>query len=572
MDTTLAAAAAYFAFRSLTGRPPALVPVPLTSYPGSETQPSFSPDGNQVAFTWNGETEADWNVYVKLVSGSTQLKLTATPATEHSPAWSPDGTRIAFFRQSEAGSGFYLISPLGGQEEKICDAETERTGLDSPYVAWSPEGSLLALADRNHASQPAAIYLYSFADRKRTRLTSPPAQSFGDSAPAFSADGKSLAFIRTFKLAVQDLFVVSLQGAEERRLTSNMRRIYGMAWNSGDGSIVYSSSREGGSRLWRIASPGAKPERLTAVGENATFIAFSRDGKRLAYTRSMLDTNVWLYDLNPNPTVRRPPQRSVSSTRLEQGPKFSPDGERIAYASNQSGTAEIWVSDRNGENNLQLTSFGGPATGSPFWSPDAKQIAFDSRPDGNPDIFVVQLEGHVLKRMTQEPSQDLVPSWSRDGTWLYFASDRSGRFEIWRMPSQGGPAQQVTRQGGFHGVESPDGKYLYYTRSHSEPGLWRVPLAGGDETPVLPSLRGTFWGYWGVTERGIYYLDRQDAEAHGIRYFLRLFDPASKGDREVMEMPRRPYNSGLSISPDGRSCLYTQVDRSDTDIMLVDYR
>src|SRR4029453_13750887 len=134
---------------------------PLTSLPGIESQASFSPEGNQVAFAWNGEHEDDWEIDVKVVGAGTPLRLTTNPATDSSPAWSPDGRYIVFLRQSEDTAGFYMVPALGGLERKLSDAHAHRIGVDSPFVAWSPDGKTLALVDRESAEGPMNLYLLS---------------------------------------------------------------------------------------------------------------------------------------------------------------------------------------------------------------------------------------------------------------------------------------------------------------------------------------------------------------------------------------------------------------------------
>ncbi len=115
--------------RSTTKMPEApLTAVPLTSYPGEERQPSFSPDGNQVAFSWNGEKQDNFDIYVKLIGSETQLRLTTAPEADSCPAWSPDGSSIAFIREGLGGkASVFLISPLGPPERKV--AEISRTGI-----------------------------------------------------------------------------------------------------------------------------------------------------------------------------------------------------------------------------------------------------------------------------------------------------------------------------------------------------------------------------------------------------------------------------------------------------------
>jgi len=572
--TVLVGLAIFMVQRWHFGRPDTpLQANPLTSYPGSESQPSFSPDGNQVAFAWNGETETDWDIYVKVVEAGTPLRLTNDPATDYSPAWSPDGRHIAFLRQSDSGSAFYLIPALGGLEQKLSDASSDRSGLDTPYLAWSPDGKTLAIADRETPQAPSSIFLMTVDSGRRQKLTKPEKNSLGDSSPVFSPDGKRLAFVRTASLSVQDIYVMPLDGGGEvQRLTFDNRRLFGLVWDPADGKLIFSSSREGGSRLWRISPKGGQPERVSGgIGENASFLAISRQGNRLAYTRSMIDTNIWRYPMPGKPAPGNTPVRLISSTRHEQGPKYSPDGQRIVFSSNRSGSQEIWVSDADGVKANQLTFFDGSPTGSPYWSPDGQFIAFDSRPDGNPDIYVIGAGGGVPRRLMSESSQDIVPSWSRDGRWVYFASNRTGKFQVWKVPPGGGPAVQVTRAGGFHAVESPDGKYIYYTRAPGTPGLWRSLADGGDEQPVIEGLRAGFWSYWAIVADGIYFLDRQEVQKVGVHYYLRFLDLTTRKNRLITELPNRPFNSGLDISPDGRFFLYTQVDRSDTDIMLVDY-
>jgi Tol biopolymer transport system component len=205
-------------------------------------------------------------------------------------------------------------------------------------------------------------------------------------------------------------------------------------------------------------------------------------------------------------------------------------------------------------------------TGTPRWSPDGQQIAFDSRASGKAEIFVMDSHGGSPRKLTNESSTDVIPSWSRDGRWIYFASDRSGERQMWKMPSAGGTAVQATRHGGYGGFESLDGKFLYYAKGATVPGLWRIPTTGGEETEVIKSLEPGYWGYWGIVENGIYYLDT--TEKPGIVFFdfntgrtKRLFDLESRPARET---------AGLGVSPDGKMILYTQLDALSRDIVLVE--
>jgi len=251
---------------------------------------------------------------------------------------------------------------------------------------------------------------------------------------------------------------------------------------------------------------------------------------------------------------------------MESGPQFSPDGSKIAFESTRSGAYEVWLCRSDGSNLMQLTHFNPSVTGTPRWSPDGQQIVFDSRPAGNSDVFVIDVQGGPPRKLTSEPSNEGVPSWSRDGRWIYFASDRTGGWEVWKMPSTGGPAVQVTHHGGFAGLESPDGRFLYYAKGLSVPGLWRIPTNGGEEVEVIGSLEAGYWGYWAAVENGIYYLDTTTKP--GIAFF----DITTHRITRLFDLENRPARQapGLAVSPDKRTILYTQWDATDSDIILVE--
>jgi len=135
----LAAAAIAWRWAAPPAQPAAPMLVPLTTFPGNETWPAFAPDGQQVAFAWNGEKEDNFDIYVKLVGETNALRLTTEPAVESWPAWSPDGKRIAFRRSQPGGNALWLVSPLGGAAQRLADLRT--TG----QLSWSPDGNWLAV-------------------------------------------------------------------------------------------------------------------------------------------------------------------------------------------------------------------------------------------------------------------------------------------------------------------------------------------------------------------------------------------------------------------------------------------
>ena len=152
-----------------------------------------------------------------------------------------------------------------------------------------------------------------------------------------------------------------------------------------------------------------------------------------------------------------------------------------------SGTGEIWVSDRDGSHARQLTHMGAVVSGFPRWSPDGKNIVFHSRPNGFAGLYLISAEGGTAHRLDTGEVDHWGPSWSHDGKWIYFSSRETGDLQVWKMPASGGPQIQVTKRGGDVPLESVDGQYLYYVKL-SQNALWRLPLAGGEESQVLPAV------------------------------------------------------------------------------------
>jgi Tol biopolymer transport system component len=368
---------------------------------------------------------------------------------------------------------------------------------------------------------------------------------------------------------VGELYLVSVGGGEPKQLTFDNAGVFSSVWTADGGSIVFSSSRGGSSfTLWRISASGGMLEPLRGIGEHAVHPSISRQGNRLAYSSDVLDINIWRIELSDSTGQASSPTKLIASTRQETGPQFSPDGKRIVFDSDRSGFNEIWVCDANGANQLQLTNFGGPLVprGTARWSPDGRRIAFDSRAEGHSDIYVINAEGGKPRRLTTGISDDMVPSWSRDGRWIYFASNRSGMRQVWKVAADGGEAMQVTKAGGFAAFESTDGKFIFYAKFDA-PGLWRIPVDGGEEKLILDKLQPGLWGYWAVADKGIYFVNAS-AKPHPA---IEFFSFAAQQVTRVALMEKDPAlgNPGLAVSLDGRHILYAQVDQSGSDIMLV---
>ena len=546
--------------------------IPLTSSAGHQNQVAFSPNGKQIAFVQDSP-DGGTRICVKTIGSENVLQLTHGAASDSKPAWSPDGQSIAFLRASAGTRAWYVIPALGGAERKITDVFPyfDLGSGNSPYFA--PDGKSLAIVDKSAPQEPAGIYLVSLANPERRKLTTPPPGTTGDYYPAFSPDGKQVAFARAFSFSATDLYVLPRSGQTPRRLTFDGLTIEGLTWTPDSREIVF-SSRRGGSvnSLWRIAATGGGLERVSTAGEDVISPAISAGSKRLAYTRVLDDMNIWSLTLGPDGReIARAPL--IASTFRDSDPDFSPDGAKIAFTSARAGSFGIWVSGSDGSNPRSLFDGGPYVTGSPRWSPDGRWIAFDTRSGspanaGNPSVWIIGAEGRALRRLTAPANGAVAPSWSHDGQSVYFASTRSGNLEVWKIRAAGGTAVQITRGGGFEAFESADGRYLYYLKGRAIPGIWRVPVAGGEEMAVTERNQAGLWRSWRVAGRGIYYATA--AGPPGPR--LEFLDLGTGQIQEIDRAIKAPDVTipSLAVSPDRRRLLYAQYDQSGSNILMVE--
>jgi Tol biopolymer transport system component len=223
------------------------------------------------------------------------------------------------------------------------------------------------------------------------------------------------------------------------------------------------------------------------------------------------------------------------------------------------------VADADGTNPRQLSFLESPVTAAKSWSPDGQRLAFMAQVDGFFRIYVVDAIRGGVRRLSRSHDNEFTPTWSRDGRWVYFNSARSGRREIWKVLANGGEAVPVTLRGGIELQESPDGRFLYFSRSTPSggpPGIWRMPAGGGDETRVLDSVAGSDWAMF---DRGICFVNRTRSSGATID----VYDFATGEIRTVVSMDEAPWPTGIAVSPDGRWILYAK-DQTEADIMVVE--
>jgi len=491
------------------------------------------------------------------------LRLTQHPSEWISPAWSPDGTQIAFHRVSGEDTGLYVVPALGGRERKlrstIVHSEELLTEM-AATISWSADGKWIAYVD----SSPRKIFLLSVESLVSKQLPVPE-NCIAGGLPAFSHHGNQLAYTCARDSAEFRVYTVATWGGTPTLIATLTGLQSGISWTGDDKHLVLSLNQSSGGELLDLTLATGSILKLN-LGQEATWPTISRNGERLAFTNTSHNVNIWRKDLSHPDSAGI---RLLASTREQTNPAYSPDGKHIAFESNRGGVSEIWVGDSDGTNLAQISRLNNYATGTPRWSPDGRKIAFDSWNRGIAEVYLVDLSELVPRKLVVNVPLNFQPSWSHDGRSIYFLSIAASEGpKVYRCPVNGGSAIIVSSEPAFGFRESFDSETLYFVDGWTNARLKKVPInQTSSASPVegMPLLKDA--ALWTVVPGGIYFVPADAARS------ICYFDFSTRRVRRITEVDRdfNSANGGLSVSPDGRWILYSQVDEVNSDIMLVDH-
>ncbi len=441
----------------------------LTTMAGPEEAPAVSPDGKLVAYVSYASGNGD--IYLQRIGGRRAVNLTAdSKDADHMPNFSPDGQLIAFRSERDAG-GIFVMGATGESIRRVSDF-----GYNP---VWSPDGKELAVSSQPMISPyvgtapSGEVWRVELASGRRRRVHG--ADAF---APAWSPRGKRIAFCRSHR---GDILTVPATGGEATAVTSGAPRDWSPIW-SADGHIYFSSDRGGSMNLWRVPVDEAtgkatgEPEPLSTPALFSGPLTISGDGKRIVYCARNPQSSLQRIAFDPAkeaivgetvefplgntftamPDISPDGQWVVFNTLFEQEdiyvmrsdgrdlrkltddrytdtwPRWSPDGKRIAFASNRPGVIsrtagsgfQIWAINADGSGLEQLTDLDPAAGGPPVWSPDGRRLAIRSERCKEPCF--VDISGTLPAKtaeviplpLTERGYQGPVLRWSPDGKWL----------------------------------------------------------------------------------------------------------------------------------------------------------
>ena len=356
-------------------------------------------------------------------------------------------------------------------------------------------------------------------------------------------------------------------------------------WTADGRDLIYARPEMSGRRMVRF-TVGSQQPATPVVGVPHGSLAASASGLRaggsyrLALVSGQPDVSLQLVDLQgarSGATIEAATP-FCDGTRLDVPGRFSPDGSLVAFMSDRGGTQQVWVARRDQSELRPVTQLPEAAVNVGSWSPDGRSIAFDVTIAANTNIYVASVDGGPARRLTDGPAIEMDPEWSHDGRWIYYASNETGRSEIWKMSADGRTRLKLTSEGGFDPHESADGQFVYFVvvpRGSSLAGrstLARISTQGGAASQVYPTVVPGAWALAG--DRVVFLAARPDANVNDEPNALAAYDVAHQRVQQLGLLPFRiaPFfaNRFLTVSPDGRWLLAPHMDRWDRDIFVLD--
>lgn len=476
-------------------RPPQLVQA--TFRQGVQQDPSWSPDGKQIAFT--GDAGAVRKIFLKPIDAGQETQLTNGPYDDLQPAWSPDGRTLLFVRAQKPSVRLEpgdLFGEYSGGDIWAADLGTGKTVklIENGFnPAYSADGVHIAF-DASWGG-PRRIWMVDAQGHNPEQISADSSEAVNHLRPRWSPDGTNIVF-QNMERTNFHIRVVNLRSRKTEWVTTGLFQDLSPAWAPNGRSIYFSSARSGGLNLWRVpvasdGTPSGLPEPVTNGGGQDADPAMARDGK-LAFAILRQNADIWRLPVSPESGVPTgPPQALIATTREDSRGAWSPDVTRIAFNSDRNGQMNIWLYSLADGWTRQLTH--GPGGDfQPNWSPDGRRIAFFSSRASSVDIWTVDVESGTLVQLTRSASIEVNPFFSPDGKRIAYQSDQSGRLEVWVMNADGSGAGQLTRSGaaGHFLRWTAEGRaVLFRCPCGGKPQIFRVPINGGAPEPE-PDMAG----------------------------------------------------------------------------------
>jgi Tol biopolymer transport system component/tRNA A-37 threonylcarbamoyl transferase component Bud32 len=533
---------------------------PLTDEAGAELFPSLSPDGAEVVYT--DKAAGNYDIYLRRIGSAESVNLTRESAADDSqPAWSPDGRRIAF-RSERDGGGIFTMRVDGSDVKRVSD-----TGFNP---AWSPDGKRIVFAEESilrpeDRSAPVShLWVVDVGSGQRKLLTKDDGVQ-----PSWSPGGRFIAYWAIDLDGDRDLYAIPADGGTPTRLTRDHYVDWNPVWSPDGAWLYFCSTRGGPMAIWRIPmkeSAGearGAPELVRTPAGYPAHLSFARDGGRLAYSQ-LLNTgrlSSVRFEAERERVVSEP-KEILTSPKGAQRPALSPDGQWLAFNSTEQ-EEHLYVVAADGSGLRQVTS-GTHRNRGPRWSPDGKRLAYFTTRTGDWENWTIGVDGTDARQVTNLAGQNVAwPVWSSDGKRLAYTIFGFNTFLV--DPSKDWSAQAPDRLPPF-----PDTGQLFSGWSWSPDGKMLAGFEGRDDGIALYTIATK--EFRRITKHGSDPVWLSDS--HRLLFHdngrIHVVDSETGASKEVLSIaPEEVARRGFAVSPDDRH-IYFSVSVMEADVWMIE--
>jgi Tol biopolymer transport system component len=510
----------------------------------------WSPDGSRIAAQSSNFALA--TVVVTDTTGAEPRPVTTGRGYEYPVMWHPDGDRLLYNASAEGGTftSFVVAISTGATAPLIPEETLPLVGL------WSPDGSRIAYSTWD--GPRATIWVADSTGGTRRQLTDEGFESFQNNRSPWAPDGQSLLY-ESRRMGNSDLWLASLDGSEPRQLTRDVRHDNSGAWSSDGEWIAFVSQRGRQTDIWVVSPRDGREWRVTDTPEEESMPTWRPGTHELSFIATNSQSSLWAISADEGSERQLTPDSLRAAASL-----VSDDGSQVAVVIDRGGgSADIAIVPAGGGPIRTLVS-GSGAIEHPVWSPDGTRIAFASDRGGTWDPWVVSVQDGSMRRLADWPSWEWNLTWTADGSGIYFASDRETRLgDLWLAPADSGEPRRFTRHGAVFGVERVGGGLVGLILG-DRAGEFELSIIRPDGSPQSLNVRNACC--FSSSRSG----DRIAVTVAGPRGTSRssVITPDGKVLQEVLGEQETigPW------SPDGNSILFTRAAVGGGDIGIHDLR